>query len=184
VTVSPVPWASLLGAAASLVFLGGLLTLWGRRVLLRGRLRRRALIAREGEARAETILADQGWAVDGRQVTATYDLLVSGTPLTIGLRADYLVTRGGRRYVAEVKTGRFAPQLDTPATRRQLLEYRVAFGVDGVLLVDAETERVLSIEFPPLQARLSRRPGFAWALLLGLLAFGLGTWLALEKARG
>jgi hypothetical protein len=182
--VSSLPWVSLLGAAASLVFLGALLTLWGKRVLLRGRLRRRALVAREGEARAETILADQGWAVGGRQVTTTYDLLVSGTPLTIGLRADYLVTRGGRRYVAEVKTGRFAPQLDTPATRRQLLEYRVAFGVDGVLLVDPETERVLSIEFPPLEARVSRQAGFVWALLLGLLAFGIGTWLALEKARG
>ena len=33
--------------------------------------------------------------------------------------------------VAEVKTGRLAPRIDTPATRRQLLEYRLAFDVDG-----------------------------------------------------
>jgi hypothetical protein len=49
--------------------------------------------------------------------------------------------------VAEVKTGRWAPRLETAATRRQLLEYRFAFDVDGVLLVDADADRVSSIEF-------------------------------------
>ena len=68
------------------------------------------------------------------------------------LRADLLVTRNGRRYVAEVKTGRTAPRLDCAATRRQLLEYRIAFGVDGVLLVDAESDCVIVVELGSLDA--------------------------------
>jgi hypothetical protein len=75
------------------------------------------------------------------------------------------------RYIAEVKTGRAAVRLDTAATRRQLLEYRVAFDVDGVLLVDAEAGEIRLVEFP-----LSRgRPGYdaralgAWATVLAAL---------------
>ena len=66
----------------------------------------------------------------------------------IALRADLLVERGGRRYVAEVKTGEAAPSLATAATRRQLLEYLIAYRVDGVLLVDAERGSVHEVEFP------------------------------------
>jgi hypothetical protein len=57
------------------------------------------------------------------------------------------VTRGGRRFVAEVKTGAQAPSLATAATRRQLLEYRQVFAVDGVLLVDVEAGRVAEVLF-------------------------------------
>jgi hypothetical protein len=43
------------------------------------------------------------------------------------------VRRGGQ-------VGKVAPRLQTPVTRRQLLEYRVAFDIDEVLLVDAKTK--------------------------------------------
>jgi hypothetical protein len=63
------------------------------------------------------------------------------------LRADYLVEGRGERLVAEVKTGELAPQLATAATRRQLLEYHVAFAVDGVLLVCPEEGAIHRVEF-------------------------------------
>jgi hypothetical protein len=176
--VQPLPWLVLLSAAVSLLVALSLLILWGKRALVRARLRKQALIAREGEARAEAILRRKGWTIEGRQVRATYELFVEGQPVAVGLRADYLVTREGHRSVAEVKTGRSAPQLTTPSTRRQLLEYRVAFGVDGVLLVDAESDRILSVEFPQIRTNFARRWGITWAVVIGLLAFGAGTWLA------
>jgi hypothetical protein len=74
--------------------------------------------------------------------------------VTFGLRADYLVAREGRRYVA-VKTGRLAPRLSHAPTRRQLLEYGAAFDVQGVLLVDADAESVTHVEWDVF----ARNPG-------------------------
>lgn len=67
--------------------------------------------------------------------------------MEIELRADLLVRQGARRFVADVKTGAEAPKITTAATRRQLLEYRVAYAVDGVLLVDMASRRVHLVEF-------------------------------------
>jgi hypothetical protein len=106
----------------------------------------RARRAVEGELAAEPILRRAGYEVLARQVRTSWTLYADEAPLAIGLRADLLVSRAGRTYVAEVKTGKLAPRLDHAPTRRQLLEYRIAFGVDGVLLVDAESERVTRVE--------------------------------------
>jgi hypothetical protein len=73
---------------------------------------------------------------------------LDGEPMELELRADYLVEAAGERLVAEVKTGDAAPRLDTAATRRQLLEYSIAFAVDGVLLVCPEAGAIHRVEFP------------------------------------
>ena len=117
---------------------------WLRRRQLSSRFRR----ARQGESQARELLEAQGYAVIASQAVQSYILTVDGAELQVPLRADYLVTRDGLRYVAEVKTGTYAPQIRTGGTRRQLLEYRVAFDVDGVLLVDAEGQRVHVVRFP------------------------------------
>jgi hypothetical protein len=131
-------------------------------------LRRRRIVdrmarARKGESRARELLESRGYSVIGAQFGCSYTLSIDGEALTIPLRADYLVARDGLRYVAEVKTGAYAPDLRTPATRRQLLEYRIAFDVDGVVLVDAEQHLVRVVRFPfPDQPRAERRSPFGW----------------------
>jgi hypothetical protein len=105
----------------------------------------RALAA---EAWAARLLTRAGYRLLGAQVKATYELRLDGRPVPIELRADYVVERAGCRWVAEVKSGQLAPSLETAATRRQLLEYRMAFAVDGVLLVDGETGLVHEVVFP------------------------------------
>ncbi len=168
-------------AAALLVLVFALVQSF--RLAWRGFARRRALASARargaaGEARAEGLLRRRGFRVLGRQVATSYGVGVDGAHVPVDLRADYLVAHGGRRYVAEVKTGRLAPRIDTPATRRQLLEYRVAFDVDGVLLVDAEADRVHTVEFP-LPSGAARRPGgrIGW-LVAGLAAGAIATALA------
>lgn len=122
--------------------------------------RRRAILARvdhalHGERRAAVWLEARGFSILGAQVAGGYALWVDDEELPIGLRADYVVERDGARYVVEVKTGSMATRLDTPATRRQLLEYSVAFEVDGILLFDAEADRVREVRFPePSASRL------------------------------
>lgn len=159
-------------AATAAVFLGlswALLLL--RRWVRSRRARRRSAHALRGERRAESLLRARGYRILDRQVTAWWRLLCAGQEHVIQLRADLLVERRGRCYVAEVKTGPVAPRLDNPATRRQLLEYHVAYGVDGVLLVDAESREVQEVEFP-----VDRPATGSWALLLYLAtAAGLGS---------
>lgn len=136
------------------------------------KLKRRWAIARGAESRAVAVLSRQGYDVIGTQVEGTYSLQIDGTAQTVSLRADLLVERDHRRYVAEVKSGKLAPSITNATTRRQLLEYRLAFEVSGVLLVDGNTELVHRIEFPfgNYEPRASAR------------AYVVGFWLLLAAA--
>jgi len=158
----------------------GLLAVWAlvqtlRLALRRWQQRRRLATVRErgalGEVRAEALLRRLGFTILGRQVGVTYGIGVDGRHVAVELRADYVVAEGGLRYVAEVKTGAFAPRIETAATRRQLLEYRVAFDVDGALLVDVEAGRVRVVEFP-FPGAAPRR--MTWGPRLTWLLFGVG----------
>jgi hypothetical protein len=155
--------------AASLLVLQtalGALARWRRRRRILARVAR----AGKGEARAASWLADAGYAIVGAQAVAEYTIAVDGEPVTAQVRADYLVEKGGARFVAEVKTGQVAPRIETTATRRQLLEYRVAFDVDGVLLVDAEAGRIRAITFPRLEPVEARQRPSGWPLVLVAVA--------------
>ncbi len=123
--------------------------------IVRARLRRWARTRRvrravRGETDAERLLEGAGYAIEERQPGLEWSVACDGVMVPISLRADLVVTRDGRRYVAEVKTGERAPRIETAATRRQLLEYAVAYEVDGALLVDMEARTVTRVEFPGL----------------------------------
>ncbi|MCB9663108.1 MAG: hypothetical protein H6732_03275 [Alphaproteobacteria bacterium] len=111
---------------------------------------RRAGLARQAETEAERLLAARGFRVVDRQVTRTFDIDVDGAPVEVWCRADLVVSRRRRQYVAEVKSGHAGSDPTHPATRRQLLEYRLAFDVDGVLLVDMRRRAVVEVGFPLL----------------------------------
>ena len=129
-----------------------LMALWISRVLRnwRGswRARRRANRAGRGEDVAADLLEDAGYTVVERQARVLWGPLLDGEPQLLELRADYLVEGDGQLLVAEVKTGEQAPSIETAATRRQLLEYHVAFAVDGVLLVSPEQGTIQRVAFP------------------------------------
>jgi hypothetical protein len=159
-------------AAAALLLL--LLVQTARLAWLRGAPGRRLSRARSrgsaGERRAVALLEDHGYRIDAVQPAIEWTILCDDQPRSVALRADLLVSRDGRSFIAEIKTGDCA-ELDTATTRRQLLEYSVAYAVDGVLLVDMEAERIQQIAFP--RAPDARRSS-AWlwvaAVLLSALA--------------
>lgn len=105
------------------------------------------------------MLESAGYRIIERQVRTAWVPLIDGKPCELELRADYLVEGDGELLVAEVKTGDDAPLITTAATRRQLLEYSVAFAVDGVLLVCPENDAIHRIEFNT--ARLVKTGAFA-----------------------
>src|SRR5437870_3304406 len=95
-----------------------------------------------GERQAVGLLERAGYRVVASQHAGAFEVLVDGERQRFLLRADYLVQRrsDGRLLLAEVKTGAVAPRLEHGPTRRQLLEYALAYGdqVGGVLLVAPE----------------------------------------------
>ena len=141
------------------------LTLWIVRRLDRRARRRRAARAQRAERDAAGLLEARGFELLGRQVRKSWALVADDKELRFDLIADYLVRRSGQRWVAEVKTGERGLDLRHGPTRRQLLEYREAFAVDGVLLVDAEGQTLKSVHFH------AARPGGRAA---GLLKFTAG----------
>ena len=113
----------------------------------------RAQRAAAGEEAAEGLLEAHGYTVVDRQVRCLWWMDVDGEEEEFELRADLLVERGGERFIAEVKTGQRAPDPSYPPTRRQLLEYRLAFDPYGILLVDMESHEILTVDFPRALAR-------------------------------
>ena len=109
--------------------------------------RRRQRVARRGETAAERLLERLGFVILDRQLTRNWQLEVDGTSETVSSRVDLLVERDGSVFVADVKTGRQAPDPRRPATRRQLLEYLLAFEADGALVVDMEGQDVRTVSF-------------------------------------
>jgi hypothetical protein len=157
---------------AALALLQTLRLWWRERHKIRS-LRTRSRRAIAGEDAAEPLLRRLGYDILDRQSTGSWSVRVAGEERQVVLRADYLVERRGRRLIADVKTGRLAPRIESAATRRQLLEYRLAFDVDGVLLVDVEAELVAEVEFPlaePTPPWDLRLYWLATGILLGLLA--------------
>ena len=137
----------LAGALVALV-----LARWWRAWRGSRRARVRAARAMAGESGAVELLRDAGYTIVAAQARIWWSPMVDGEPHQLELRADYLVEQDGALLVAEVKTGEEAPRLSTAATRRQLLEYQVAFatayGAEGVLLVCPEAGTIHRVEFP------------------------------------
>lgn len=125
---------------------------------------RRAARAGAGEHDAVDLLEDSGYRIVATQARTWWSPLVDGEPHETELRADFLVEGENddgvtELLVAEVKTGEEAPDLSTAATRRQLLEYQVAFGVAlgtaGVLLVCPERGTIHRVEFPSAPTKVA-----------------------------
>jgi hypothetical protein len=135
--------ALLVGALVALV-----LARWLRAWLGSRRAVRRARRWKAGEDAAADLLSAAGYRIVERQATTWWYPRIDGEPLETEVRADYIVEAGGELLVAEVKTGIAAPSMGNAATRRQLLEYLVAFGADGVLLVCPERRAIHRVEFP------------------------------------
>lgn len=164
---------SALGGGA-VVLLFTLLARWLAAYRRRRRTHRRARAARAGELAAVELLAGAGFAVEDVQVARAWSMTVDGVTHDAKLRCDYLATRDGERWVAEVKTGREAPRLANIATRRQLLEYQVAYDAAGVALVDATQGLVHEVRFAlddrPASSAAPAWPAFVAGALVGLLA--------------
>jgi hypothetical protein len=169
--------AALAVAMAAIQALVLLARRWSRRRRMSLRMERAVL----GEERAPALLEAHGFAVVGAQVVVEHSVRIDDRIVVIPLRADYLAERDGARYVVEVKTGALAPRIETSATRRQILEYRIAFDVDGVLLVDAESGSVHEITFPALERLARPAASSTWRFVALAVAAAAAVLVALVR---
>ncbi len=146
--------AIALAAVLAFAYLSRAIGGWKRSAIAK----RRSARAMRGEAAAEELLERAGYEILARQESLYWELECDGEAHEFLLRADLIVTRDGEEYVAEVKTGEHAPSLTNAATRRQLLEYSLAFDSPVILLVDVERDEILEVAFPlgPLSSAAGR----------------------------
>jgi hypothetical protein len=171
-----VSWFYLLLLLTAL--LGGVcLTVWFLR-WRRSRFQQRAWRrAKAAEDEAVSLLEEAGFKILARQPLRRVNIMVDGKVVGFEIRPDFLLKKGKRLYVGEVKSGKETAFLFRPSIRRQLLEYFVAYRPYGVILVDGEQREIHQVFFPELALRSSRWKGF-WVLVLGVfLGVLLGRWV-------
>ena len=176
-----VQWLAL-GLTLLLVVLGAWLETKWRRLRERKKSRDAAKRGLQGEREAEKLLRKLGYSIVSRQPPASYAMMVDGEPQSVQLQADFVVTREGKRFVAEVKTGK-AAKIEQAETRRQLLEYQLAFGIDAMLLIDADAKQVRTLRFPLPKKKAATAPAkratLRWAAI-GVLVLG-ALWLFTQR---
>jgi hypothetical protein len=136
-----------LAAALVLLLLGAWLEAKRRAFSATRAARKLAKHGLKSEKDAEKLLKKLGYTLLQKQPPASYWAVVDGEPQAVQLAGDLLLEQNGQTFIAEVKTGKSA-KLEHAETRRQLLEYQLAFGVDGLLLVDMDAKVVRSVRFP------------------------------------
>lgn len=135
-------------AAVTLVVVGARAALWAARVVRARAPARSRRMGAAGAARAAAVLERAGCRIVACEVVREGVVEVDGRPEPFVVRADFVVERRGRLWVAEAKGGPGSTSVHDRATRRQLLEYAHVFGVEGVLLVDGRRGTIHLVRFP------------------------------------
>ncbi len=99
------------------------------------------------EKEAARFLTKKGFKIIGEQVEFEHKYKIGNSHNTSKLNIDYLVTKNGRIYIVEVKSGKSAISITNKSTRRQLLEYSIAIPNDGIYLLDMENKILSLVEF-------------------------------------
>lgn len=88
----------------------------------------------------------RGYTILEAQVRRPVVMHVDGERIESFIKADYLVSKGGRTYLVEVKTGKQA-NVRLPNVRRQLFEYQNIFQTDGILFMDMNKYDIIEVSF-------------------------------------
>ncbi len=139
-------------------------------------LQRKFRKAKKGELAAVKLLEDRGYNIIEAQKEKRIVTWVDNKPHYNTLRVDYIVRKGGKTFIAEVKTGKKVTKPTHTETRRQLLEYYLAFNPHGIILVDMEKKKLHNIAFD-ISGRNYDLQNIHIFLLAGLLGLVFGWFL-------
>jgi Holliday junction resolvase len=99
------------------------------------------------ENEAKSYLEKKGYKVIYEQHEYIHQYEVNGVIHKSVLRPDYIVSRKGKMYIVEVKSGKSAISIANSGTRRQILEYDYVIENDGIFLLDMENKELQLVKF-------------------------------------
>lgn len=99
------------------------------------------------ENQARDFLIQKGYKILDEQKQFEHKYFINNDRKLSTLIIDYYVSKNGKKYIVEVKSGQSAISASNTNTRRQLLEYSFAIPNDGVFLLDMENQKLELIEF-------------------------------------
>lgn len=158
---------------ASCLLLGGLIYHFVTSCYRNWNINRRFKRGAVAEKNAVKFLRHHGYKILAAQLEETITVYVDGQPQKSKVRADFLVKRGWKKYIVEVKSGQQGT-VKLPNVRRQLLEYKLVYQPDGVLLLDMEHRNLQEIRFAYTKPKQSMLFWFGLTCLMtGLVVYGL-----------
>ena len=101
---------------------------------------------KKAEKKAIKLLKKNGYKIESFQTTAKGKLLQDNEIVNFFIRADLIVSKDKKKFIAEVKSGK-AASIEEINTRRQLLEYSKVFNNKNLILIDTEKNKIKKIEF-------------------------------------
>lgn len=118
---------------------------------------------------SEVLLKSRGYKIVGRNRRASIVVRLDGKEHLGDLTAEYLAEKNGQRYVVWGVKGDGEKDPTEPALRRRLVELSRAFGLNRILLVDAEAGEIGEVGFAfPRERGLD----FYFQFLTGLFIVG------------
>lgn len=111
------------------------------------RLRKRFSKSRQAEKEAEKILKKNGYTVIDAQKSKPLLITIGDKIHRYLVRIDYLARKRGKVFVVEVKSGEKIPYITNRETRRQMLEYYLAYQPCGILLLNMKNKSISEVKF-------------------------------------
>ncbi|MBD80768.1 MAG: hypothetical protein CL840_17770 [Crocinitomicaceae bacterium] len=108
---------------------------------------RRLKRGKNAELGAKKLLEKNGYTVHDYQPALSYNFKADSEIVKVNISPDFIVEKGGTKYVVEVKTGEVAGNANYAATRRQMLEYNLASELP-LLFVNMDHQSIHEIRFP------------------------------------
>jgi len=103
--------------------------------------------AKKSEYKAIRFMESNGFKILDLQKECVYTLFIDNKPHKITVKADMIVKKDNKFYVAEVKSGDKVTSPKYTDTRRQLLEYYMVYRPSGLILVDMEKQKLRTVEY-------------------------------------
>lgn len=111
------------------------------------RLRKRFSKSRQAEKEAEKILRKNGYTIIDAQKSKPLLITIGNRIHRYLVRIDYLARKRGKVFVVEVKSGDKIPYITNRETRRQILEYYLAYQPCGILLLNMKNKNISEVKF-------------------------------------
>ncbi len=110
-------------------------------------LKKRFEIGKIGEFEAKNYLKNLGFTIIAEQASLISSLFIDKIKYDYEVKVDFIVQKGNKKSIVEVKSGNEAINPLNINTRRQLLEYMLLYNVDNIYLFDAKNKRLKKISF-------------------------------------